>query len=134
MLRPSEAAGLGEDDCTLPESGWGLLGLAETLPAVGKDWTDSGQVHEHRGLKTGRVKPPARFPYLTITSRFSAITSNALVSRPMGACSGARAGECYTRPPTTGPGTKRAVMASPLLWQRHRSRDVHTICDMPVCP
>jgi integrase len=51
MLRPSEASGLTKDDCMLPDTGWGRLDLADTRPAVGKDWTDSGQVHEHRGLK-----------------------------------------------------------------------------------
>ena len=51
MLRPSEASGLRRDDCILPEAGWGKLDLADTRPAVGKDWTDSGKVHEHRGLK-----------------------------------------------------------------------------------
>ena len=35
----------------LPQAGWGRLDLADTRPAVGKDWTDGGQVHEHRDLK-----------------------------------------------------------------------------------
>src|ERR1019366_2984257 len=51
MLRPSEASGLRRDDCILPEAGWGKLDLADTRPAVGKDWTDSGKVNEHRRLK-----------------------------------------------------------------------------------
>ncbi len=51
MLRPSEAAALRKDDCHLPAAGWGRLDLADTRPAVGRHWTDSGQVHEQRGLK-----------------------------------------------------------------------------------
>lgn len=49
--RPAEGLGLREDDCTLPESGWGALALGESRPAAGKRWTDSGEVHDRRGLK-----------------------------------------------------------------------------------
>ncbi|ROP38632.1 tyrosine-type recombinase/integrase [Saccharothrix texasensis] len=49
--RPAEGLGLREDDCTLPEEGWGLLMLGESRPAAGKRWTDSGEVHDRRGLK-----------------------------------------------------------------------------------
>jgi len=51
MLRPSEAVNLRRDDCTLPESGWGLLEVAEVKSAAGRQWTDDGKVHETRGLK-----------------------------------------------------------------------------------
>ncbi|MEV5889499.1 tyrosine-type recombinase/integrase [Nonomuraea fuscirosea] len=50
-LRPAEAIGLRECDCLLPEEGWGLLTLAVTRPSSGKQWTDSGTVHDQRGLK-----------------------------------------------------------------------------------
>jgi integrase len=50
-LRPGEALGLRLDDCTLPETGWGRIELAETRPAAGKTWTDSGEAHDRRGLK-----------------------------------------------------------------------------------
>ncbi|WP_367132632.1 tyrosine-type recombinase/integrase [Saccharothrix sp. HUAS TT1] len=49
--RPAEGLALREDDCTLPEEGWGLLVLGESRPAAGKRWTDSGEVHDRRGLK-----------------------------------------------------------------------------------
>ncbi len=49
--RPAEGLGLREDDCTLPEQGWGVLMLGESRPAAGKRWTDSGEVHDRRGLK-----------------------------------------------------------------------------------
>ncbi|MFI9813992.1 tyrosine-type recombinase/integrase [Saccharothrix variisporea] len=49
--RPAEGLALREDDCTLPEEGWGLLMLGESRPAAGKRWTDSGEVHDRRGLK-----------------------------------------------------------------------------------
>jgi integrase len=49
--RPAEGLGLREDDCTLPEEGWGVLMLGESRPAAGKRWTDSGEVHDRRGLK-----------------------------------------------------------------------------------
>lgn len=49
--RPAEALALREQDCTLPEAGWGELVLGESRPAAGKRWTDSGEVHDRRGLK-----------------------------------------------------------------------------------
>ncbi|MFJ7968564.1 tyrosine-type recombinase/integrase [Streptomyces sp. NPDC096324] len=50
-LRPAEAAGLRLWDCHLPETGWGTLTLRETRPVSGKQWTDSGERHDRRGLK-----------------------------------------------------------------------------------
>lgn len=49
--RPAEGLGLREKDCTLPEFGWGELALQESRPDAGKRWTDSGEVHDRRGLK-----------------------------------------------------------------------------------
>lgn len=56
-LRPAEAVGLRLTDCHLPESSpgteapWGTLTLRETRPVSGKQWTDSGERHDRRGLK-----------------------------------------------------------------------------------
>lgn len=49
--RPGEVANLRETDCKLPERGWGELTLWESRPAAGSRWTDSGEVHDRRGLK-----------------------------------------------------------------------------------
>ncbi|MEU1567826.1 site-specific integrase [Streptomyces mirabilis] len=50
-LRPAEAVGLRLADCHLPDGGWGTLTLRETRPVSGKQWTDSGERHDRRGLK-----------------------------------------------------------------------------------
>ncbi|MBS2547413.1 tyrosine-type recombinase/integrase [Catenulispora sp. NL8] len=50
-LRPSEAKSLREDQCELPEQGWGTLHLAKSAPRAGSAWTDNGKPHEERGLK-----------------------------------------------------------------------------------
>jgi integrase len=50
-LSPAEALGLREADCYLPEQGWGRLTFEQTRPEAGKQWTDSGEVHDDRGLK-----------------------------------------------------------------------------------
>ncbi|MEU3285097.1 tyrosine-type recombinase/integrase [Streptomyces longwoodensis] len=50
-LRPAEAVGLTKGDLKLPETGWGTLLLNRTRPSVGKQWTDSGETHDDRGLK-----------------------------------------------------------------------------------
>jgi integrase len=50
-LRPGEALDLREANCKLPESGWGMLTVERSRPAAGKRYTDSGDVHDDRGLK-----------------------------------------------------------------------------------
>jgi integrase len=50
-LRPEEAVALRVSDATLPGSGWGEFLAHEAQPEVGSQWTDSGEVHEKRGLK-----------------------------------------------------------------------------------
>ncbi|MDN3254906.1 tyrosine-type recombinase/integrase [Streptomyces sp. MA25(2023)] len=50
-LRPAEAVGLTDADLKLPEAGWGTVLLNRTRPSVGKQWTDSGETHDDRGLK-----------------------------------------------------------------------------------
>ncbi|MFF3614646.1 tyrosine-type recombinase/integrase [Streptomyces sp. NPDC002580] len=52
-LRPAEAVGLRLSDCQLPLEGWGMLTLRETRPVSAKQWTDSGDRHDRRGLKAG---------------------------------------------------------------------------------
>jgi len=50
-LRPAEALGLRQRDCYLPDESWGVLTVERSRPAAGKRYTDSGEVHDDRGLK-----------------------------------------------------------------------------------
>jgi integrase len=50
-LRPAEAVNLRKADCELPQTGWGRLHLTRTTPEVGKRYTNSGQLHDDKGLK-----------------------------------------------------------------------------------
>jgi integrase len=50
-LPPAEAVNLHESDCELPDTGWGRLYLSETTPEVGRRYTDSGELHDLKGLK-----------------------------------------------------------------------------------
>ncbi|MGW4387381.1 tyrosine-type recombinase/integrase [Streptomyces sp. NPDC004685] len=61
-LRPAEAVGLAEPDLTLPEQGWGTVVLHRTRPSVGKQWTDSGESHDDRGLKNRPAEDVRRVP------------------------------------------------------------------------
>ncbi|MFE4961660.1 tyrosine-type recombinase/integrase [Streptomyces sp. NPDC056660] len=61
-MRPAEAVGLRKKDCYLPEKGWGTLTLKETRPVSGKRWTDSGQRHDKRGLKSREPKADRPVP------------------------------------------------------------------------
>lgn len=61
--RPEEAVAMRVMDARLPaeddEDQWGELLFHTAQPEVGKQWTDTGQVHEERGLK-GRAKDDTR--------------------------------------------------------------------------
>ncbi|SEO22268.1 tyrosine-type recombinase/integrase [Actinacidiphila rubida] len=61
-LRPAEAVGLAETDLVLPDSGWGSALLHRTRPIVGKQWTDSGESHDDRGLKNRPAEAVRRVP------------------------------------------------------------------------
>lgn len=50
-LRPAEAVNLREPDCELPATGWGRIHLSKTTPEVGRRYTDSGTLHDSKGLK-----------------------------------------------------------------------------------
>ena len=54
--RPAEIVNLRDTDCKLPDEGWGELTLWESRPAAGSRWTDSGEVHDRRGLKHRAAK------------------------------------------------------------------------------
>ncbi|MEU6319240.1 site-specific integrase [Streptomyces sp. NPDC047009] len=61
-FRPAEAVGLAESDLVLPETGWGSALLHRTRPSVGKQWTDSGETHDDRGLKNRPSEDVRRVP------------------------------------------------------------------------
>ncbi|WP_327586171.1 tyrosine-type recombinase/integrase [Nonomuraea sp. NBC_00507] len=50
-LRPAEAIALRREDCDLPATGWGRLLIDVSRPEVNRQWTDTGDAHEERGLK-----------------------------------------------------------------------------------
>jgi integrase len=50
-LRPAEAVNLRKEDCELSKTGWGRIYLSRTTPEVGKRYTDSGHLHNSKGLK-----------------------------------------------------------------------------------
>ncbi|WP_231515601.1 tyrosine-type recombinase/integrase [Herbidospora cretacea] len=61
-LRPEEAVDLRESDATLPDGAdeWGELYLSGATPEAGKEWTDSGDQRDKRGLKhrpEGETRP-----------------------------------------------------------------------------
>jgi integrase len=62
MLRPSEAVSLLATECTLPEQGWGLLEFSEISSAAGRDWTDTGEVHQASKPKGGPRNAIRRVP------------------------------------------------------------------------
>jgi integrase len=68
-LRTAEAVGLRLADCHLPETGWGGLTLRETRPVSGKQWTDSGERHDRRGLKAREASTdrPVPIPAVLVT-------------------------------------------------------------------
>ncbi|WP_405587937.1 tyrosine-type recombinase/integrase [Streptomyces sp. NBC_01190] len=69
-LRPEEAVAVTLADCTLPVSGWGRLVLHRTRPQAGKRWTDSGEMHDDRGLKS---RPPGEVRIVPLPPHLVAI-------------------------------------------------------------
>ncbi|WP_369042377.1 tyrosine-type recombinase/integrase [Streptomyces sp. Midd1] len=61
-LRPAEAVGLTDAGLTLTEQGWGTMLLHRTRPSVGRQWTDSGESHDDRGLKNRPAEDVRRVP------------------------------------------------------------------------
>ncbi|MFI7466863.1 tyrosine-type recombinase/integrase [Nonomuraea sp. NPDC049646] len=61
-LRPEEAADLRLKNCTLPETGWGLIVLEKARPQGTKRWTNSGETHESRSLKHRADKETREIP------------------------------------------------------------------------
>src|SRR5262249_15123473 len=59
LMRPAEVAQLTKAGCCLPDIGWGALTFGDSAPAPGKEWTNTGKVHEERGLK-GRSRKAVR--------------------------------------------------------------------------
>ncbi|MEH0421142.1 tyrosine-type recombinase/integrase [Streptomyces sp. B21-083] len=50
-MRPAEVIHLRFEQCHLPDSGWGMLNLSGGVVTSGKEWTNSGSVHEVHSLK-----------------------------------------------------------------------------------
>ncbi|WP_432178864.1 tyrosine-type recombinase/integrase [Streptomyces sp. NBC_00063] len=61
-FRPAEAVGLAEADLVLPDAGWGSALLHRTRPSVGRQWTDTGETHDDRGLKNRPTEDVRRVP------------------------------------------------------------------------
>ncbi|MEU7208153.1 hypothetical protein AB0B06_07080 [Streptomyces sp. NPDC044989] len=61
-LWPAEAVGLAETYLYLPVQGWGSALLHLTRPSFGKQWTDSGETHNDRGLKNRPTEDVRRVP------------------------------------------------------------------------
>ena len=61
-LRPEEAADLRQRNCTLPESGWGVIVLERARPQGTKRWSNSGETHESRSLKHRADKETREIP------------------------------------------------------------------------
>jgi len=61
-LRPGEAVALRQQDCYLPETGWGRLTLQKSRPEVNRRWADTASAHDERGLKHRAASETRRVP------------------------------------------------------------------------
>lgn len=133
-LRPSEAKSLREDQCELPEQGWGTLHLAKSAPRAGSAWTDNGKPHEERGLKhraVDDVRPVPACPELVKIVRDHVANFPPRNSGPLFVA--ARGGVATTasipRPGATPASTRLQPGSSPRLWP-----SVRMIFVMLPCP
>lgn len=100
-MRPAEAIHLRNEQCHLPETGWGMLNLSGGVVAAARGVdgrrTDDGAVREVHSLKrraataTRPVPSPCRW-YVS-----SACTSHGSVGRRTAACSGTRSATTWMR-------------------------------------
>jgi integrase len=61
-MRPAEVIHLQLSQCHLPKTGWGMPNLTGGVVASGKEWTDSGEVHEIHSLKRRAAKATRPVP------------------------------------------------------------------------
>jgi hypothetical protein len=54
MMRPEEVIALKEEDCELPESGFGLIVLHKATPYAGRRWTDKRRASRRQGAQGPR--------------------------------------------------------------------------------
>ncbi|WP_236003640.1 site-specific integrase [Nonomuraea antri] len=92
-LRPEEAVKLHETNLTLPtdEGMWGEIHLTRAAPHAGKEWTDSGNSRDDRGLKhraEGESRPVPCTPELVTILRThletSGVRTNGIVFHGIG--------------------------------------------------
>ncbi|GAB3155146.1 hypothetical protein GCM10027290_50910 [Micromonospora sonneratiae] len=105
-LRPSEALALREQDCHLPATGWGRLTLVDNRPQLGKRWTDSGEVHDRRGLKHRAAAEPRGVRFRRNWSACCGSTLTGSRSLRMGGCSAVSAAAWWPRRRTRGRGRR----------------------------
>ena len=97
-MRPAEVIHLRFEQCHLPDFGRGMLNLSGGVVTSGKEWTDSGSVHEVHYLKrraataTRPVPIPPQFVRM-LRGR----TSNASAWRRTADCSGIRPATTWTQ-------------------------------------
>jgi integrase len=74
-LRPEEVVAVTLPDCVLPAEGWGKVNLHITRPQAGKKWTDTGKLHDERGLKS---RPPGDTRPVPLPPRLVALWRDSL--------------------------------------------------------
>lgn len=121
-LRPAEAVGLVETDLVLPKQGWGVALLHRTRPSVGKQWTDSGETHDDRGLKNRPTEVVRRVPLPPSSSPCCAITSLRSARRRTVGSSSVRGARSSRRRPTIGYGKRLVSSRSRRPLRPRRSR------------
>jgi len=99
-MRPAEAVNLHKSDCELPDTGWGRLYLCRTTPEVGKRYTDSGELHDSKGLKHRAEDEVRPVPIRPSWSPSCAGTSASSASRRTGGCSASRTATSSAHRPT----------------------------------
>ncbi|MFG1975538.1 tyrosine-type recombinase/integrase [Nonomuraea fuscirosea] len=107
-LRPEEAADLRLGNCTLPETGWGLIVLENARPQGTKRWTDSGQTHESRSLKHRANKETREIPIPPVLV--------AMLSEHIAEFGTAKDGRLFS----TGTGGTYSSSAHSYVWQEAR--------------
>jgi hypothetical protein len=133
-LRPAEVLHLREEECELPESGWGVLRLTGSTQHVGENWgDDSADMREDRELKH-RAKTATRM-VRSSSERFGGTSQSSARRRTVGCSSGRDTGAVlFRRRRTRESGGRPARMPSLLHNSGHRSARCPINCGTPPSP
>jgi hypothetical protein len=129
MMRPGGVIALTEEDCGLPEQGWGLVVLHKAEPYIGRRWTDSGELHDDKALKARAEGGTRSVPIPPVLVRMLLAHIDEFGVGEVGRILRT---EKTLRSPTGRRGSRRGTSRSRRIALAHSSQAFRMTCGMPA--